>query len=242
MSIATKLAMIAENEQKVYNAGWGKGLQDGVDQGFQTGVAAGRQEQYDEFWDAFQDNGNRTEYNASFNGSWWNDASFKPKYPIIMKSARQALYSCGASKIPVELDTSQATDLTLFAAVSKFTELPVIDARGVPRTTKISTAIYNCPNLVKVEKVYLHGGDWSDSFMRLQNLVEIRFEGEFVTNINFEYSNKLSRASIESIVAALSDNVTGQTLTFHPTAVNNAFTVDEWETLVATKTNWTIAK
>ena len=62
MSIAEKLTTIAENEQKVYEAG--------------------KKSQYDEFWDTYQTNGQRTNYTYAFSGLGWTDNLYKPKYPI----------------------------------------------------------------------------------------------------------------------------------------------------------------
>ena len=62
MSIAEKLQIVAENEQKVYEAG--------------------KKTQYDEFWDAFQDYGNKTNYANAF-GGYWNEKTLRPKYDIV---------------------------------------------------------------------------------------------------------------------------------------------------------------
>lgn len=62
MSIAEKLQTIAENEQKVYNAGM--------------------QAEYDRFWDEYQEKGNRYHYNYAFNNRYWNDKTYNPKYPF----------------------------------------------------------------------------------------------------------------------------------------------------------------
>lgn len=66
MSIADKLKTIAENEQKVFDAG----------------VAAGIQTEYDRFWDSVQDKGARASYQRGFTGASWSDDVYNPKYPI----------------------------------------------------------------------------------------------------------------------------------------------------------------
>ena len=70
MSIADKLLTIAENEQKVYNAGYWEGYY-----GY-----------HNEFWDAFQVNGTRTDYHMAFSGGGWTDMIFQPKYDLILSA------------------------------------------------------------------------------------------------------------------------------------------------------------
>ena len=65
MSIAEKLTQIAENEQKVFDAGM--------------------KSEYDRFWDVFQDHGNRRNYTMGLAGPGWTDETFKPKYPIVIE-------------------------------------------------------------------------------------------------------------------------------------------------------------
>ena len=87
MTIAEKLTQIAENEQKVYDAGYAKGKAEGGSS-YEQGVADGKQAEYDAFWDKFQNYGNRRNYYYAFawqqvaNEGWASDA-YNPKYPII---------------------------------------------------------------------------------------------------------------------------------------------------------------
>jgi hypothetical protein len=66
-------------------------------------------------------------------------------------------------------------------------------------------------------------------------------EGSVIAvSINLQHS-PLTKASFESVVAALSPTVTGQTATFSKKAKEAAFTADEWAALIATKSNWTFS-
>ena len=86
MSIAEKLTTIAENEQKVFEAGYNEGKQegygegqlDGYNDGYDTGVIDGRQAEYDAFWDIYQVNGARTDHQNAFGNFYWNKDTFKP--------------------------------------------------------------------------------------------------------------------------------------------------------------------
>ena len=84
MSIAEKLEIVAENQQKVYEAG--------------------QQAMYDAFWDDFQKNGNRTNYWYGFAGVGWTAETLKPKYKIAIaedsrnvQNAVGMFYRCGGN-------------------------------------------------------------------------------------------------------------------------------------------------
>ena len=82
----------------------------------------------------------------------------------------------------------------------------------------------------------------SNMFYDCQALESITIGGTIAcTGLDLHWSTKLSRDSITSIVNALSSATSGLTLTLSQTAVNNAFTTDEWTALAATKSNWTIS-
>ena len=225
-----------------YTVAYNTAFSAGEAAGLAEGEAMGRSMACDEFWDEFQENGNRTDYQMAFASKYWNDDTFKPKYDLAPTGMFQAFYGCHAASLPVVLDTSNCGQFSYAFCSSKFTSLPVIDCRKQPAANKIASLFYAMSNVVSIEKVYLHGGDVTDSFTRMSALEEIRLEGELVTSVDLAYSAKLSKASIESFAEVLSPSVTGKTLTLSPTAVNNAFTTEEWETLVATKPNWTIVK
>lgn len=62
MTTAEKLTAIAENQEKVYEAG--------------------RASEYDRFWDAYQTNGAAANYAYAFSGRGWNGDTYHPKYPL----------------------------------------------------------------------------------------------------------------------------------------------------------------
>ena len=47
-----------------------------VSEVYEKGVS----DEYDRFWDAYQDNGNRTDYRMAFCSTSWTEENFKPKY------------------------------------------------------------------------------------------------------------------------------------------------------------------
>ena len=91
---------------------------------------------------------------------------------------------------------------------------------------------------------------FTKTFDNCAELINIVMEGTIASSVSFPHSNKLSKNSIVSILNTLSSTVTGQTLTLNSEAVNTAFETsfgvadgsssEEWTSLVASKTNWTI--
>jgi hypothetical protein len=234
-TIAEKLTLIAENEQKVFDAGYEKG----------------KQAEYDAFWDDFQMRGTRSTYFYTF--SQFTDDIFHPKYDIkptanaggMFASASivdltQRLIDCG-----VKLDTQKAKNLTeAFAYSTTITRIPIIDTSSSRNITYLCAS---CSSLVELEKLILKSDGSqaiSDAFNYCSSLKNIVFEGVIGQDINFQWSTKLTKASIESIITHLSDTASGKTLTLSKTAVHNAFpdtsNNEEWGALVMAHQNWTI--
>lgn len=103
MSTADKLTTIAENQQRVYDAGYEKG------------ETAGAKSAYDLFWDSFQANGIARNYYYAFAYTNWNDTTYNPKYDIIGStsgsSLRSLFYSSGVTDTKVAIDASKTTSI-----------------------------------------------------------------------------------------------------------------------------------
>ena len=238
MSIKDKLITISENIPKVYDAGVAQG------------VAEGKKSEYDKFWDACQDYGNRTNYERAFAGIGWTDANFYPKYDIRLEgetnaqafhanqvtNLKQRLEECG-----VVLDTSKCAFMyqTFQQSVSKV--LPTIDMRNA--TSSTNYCFYNC-EAETIEKVIISEQTnlAATTFGAMWELKNITIEGVIAKGgLTFNASHNLTKASITSIINALSPTTSGLAITLSQTAVNKAFTTSEWDALIATKTNWTIS-
>lgn len=222
--------------------------------------AAGKQAQYDAFWDALQENGKRTAYNRGFSGTSWNDKTFFPKYDIrpswatvgtfiecAVTDFEARLQECG-----IVLDVSNNANYSQTFYGMKTKTLPEITISGF--ATTLYATFGNCSELHTIRKLTLDDGfniTMPDTFQNCTALENIVFDGVIPKNISMRWSANLSNASITSVINALSTTATGQTATFSQTAVNNAFaTTDgsadgsasaEWLALVATKSNWTIS-
>jgi hypothetical protein len=231
MTIAEKLTKIAENEQKVYDAGYERGYHDGeivgggsYDQGFEDG----KQAEYDAFWGAYQPNTSIEPYQFSSTG--WNDNNFFPKRDMIATSnAYGAFYSIGVTDLVKRLndcgrkiDTSKASKISaLFQYAYRLTTVPKISAMSASDATNI---FGDCQNLKKIECLEVHAAiTYSNTFYRCQALENITIEGEIGNDINFQWSTLLTEASIRSIVSHLSDAASGKTLTLSKTAADREF-------------------
>lgn len=237
MSIAEKLVQVAENQQRVY--------------------AAGKQSEYDRFWDAYQQNGNLENYSAAFAGYGWTAETFRPKYDVIPTNAYQMFYCFNNGKTALDmveyaknhgfvLDFSKATNMNNVFQGASVSRLGVIDITSCGAS--VSAMFANDHNMHTIDELVIkEDGSQSvgNSFIGCSGLVNFRITGLIrTTGWNFQYCVNLSKESIKSIINALSEAVSGLSITLSKTAVENAFgstTANEWTTLIGTKDGWTIS-
>ena len=111
----------------------------------------------------------------------------------------------------------------------------------------------SCSKLTNIPQLDTSNGiNFSSMFYNCTDLTNLTMTGTIKANgMELHYSTKLSKASIISVINALSDTTNALKVQLSKTAVNNAFetssgvadgsTSEEWTTLIATKANWTIA-
>lgn len=119
--------------------------------------------------------------------------------------------------------------------------------------TNFSYMFIGCAKLTTIPQLDTSKGtNFSHMFSSCTNLTNLTMTGTIKANgMDLHYSTKLSKASIISVINALSDTTNALKVQLSKTAVNNAFetsggvadgsTSEEWTTLIATKANWTIA-
>ena len=219
MSIAEKLKTIADNQSKVYDAG--------------------KKAEYDEFWDNYQDNGNRMNYSNGFAGygKGWNVNNFYPKYDMKPDKCGNMFYAWEDMEkqslnltqrlkdCNVTLDTSASTQFSSMFAYSKITHIPTVDLTSA--SGKITQLFYSCPYLVEIEKLKIHENIGIDSWFNNDTRIEkLEIEGKIGQDgFNVRWCKNLSRESILSILKALSLGITEtKTITFsteHQTIIEN---------------------
>lgn len=183
--------------------------------GYDAGYTDGQQAEYDRFWDAFQQNGNKTSYDQAFAYTHWTDDSFNPKYDVVCVggvSARQAFYNgrMTSTKVPIRVKN---TPLNNTFSGSTIKTIVLLELDGVTG--------YNNP------------------FSGCSALENITIAGSIDLSISFFASPLLTQASVQSIIDHLKDltGQTAQTLTFH-TDVGARLTDAQKATVTAK--NWTL--
>lgn len=219
VSIAEMLTVIAQNEQKVYDAGFAKGASADYEDGQNAAMS--------EFWDTFQRNGTRTDYRFAF-AYGFDDTNFKPKYDMIPSLCERMFASCRVTDVTaaleragVVLDTSNSTNIIYMFASSYCKRVPPISAES---TTSVAGA-FGWSYIETIDKLILKTdgtNTFGSTFNGALSLVNITIEGVIGQNINFEACKTLSADSIRSIIEHLSDTASGKTLTLSKTAVGNA--------------------
>ena len=201
MTIAEKLTAVAENQQKVFDAG--------------------KQAEYDRFWDTIQNKGSTD--GAIYENRFWKFPAelFKPKYDFIMN---WDAYSANSS-----FRDMKATDMIKNCDFTRMT------AVGLTYT------FYQCTNLVNARTIKVASGvKYNATFGHCPNLEEIRFEGVIGQNgLDFSSSTKLSHDSLMSIINALENKTSGTwTLTI---GTDNLAKLTDAEKAIATQKGWTLA-
>ena len=224
-----------------------------IDDVYEAGKQAEQQRAYDEYWDYIQQNGKRTNYRMFFTGEAWDDTTFKPKYNITCNWAERLFQLSKITDLKgileergLTLDVSIAAkngNMAMFVSNSEITRLPPIDLRLLPNNNNYT--FYGATKLVSIDKLILSSDgmkiiEETTTFQNCTALKDIVIEGVIWRSLSFQWC-PLSRASLESVMAALTDTVQlAQVLTLNKAAVEAAFTAEEWETMVASKPNWTI--
>lgn len=208
---------------------------------YEDGKQAGKQAEYDRFWDTYQEKGKRTDYNiyaGSFAGRYWTDELFNPKYPIIPTNAEQMFRSTGITDLTqhaAKLDFSKATNMNYtFAYGGILKKLPVIDMSSATSTTStFAEYMGESLSLIVGEQNNLS----SSTFNYCTNLVNLTISGTIGKSITLKDSPLLTLESVQSIIDHLKDltGATAQTLTLHATvgaklaqAQKDAITAKNW--------------
>ncbi|MBQ6831513.1 MAG: hypothetical protein IJO28_02640 [Oscillospiraceae bacterium] len=224
MSIAEKLTTLAQNQQKVYDAG--------------------KQAEYDRFWDSYQDNGARTDYVHAFSRKWKDDA-FRPKYTMKPLTMDYMFVNTEITNLKdkldaqgVTLDTSECKSFLQSFMSARIKHIPTLDLRS--SQTMANTFSSGC-RAVTIDKLIVSETTpfVLSTFQAALYLQNITVEGTIGKSIEL-YWSPLTKNSIESVINALSTTASGLTASFSKDAVSRGFDDDGWNTLVAKRPNWTI--
>ena len=205
------------------------------------GVEEGQKAEYDKFWDAYQDYGNRTEYSTArgnFGGKFWTDEIFKPKYPMNVTNGSSMFRQTGITdftKDDIRLDFSKCTDMDYTFAYSGNVKLPFVDLSSATKTTQTFGELTSDSLTVK----FSENTKILNPFVRMKKLVNLTVDGTVGMNISFSDSSLLSSESVQSVIDHLKDltGLTSQTLTVHADVGAN---MTESQKATITAKNWTL--
>lgn len=181
MSIAEKLSLVAENQEKVFDAG--------------------RKKEYDIFWDNYQQKGARRSYINGFYGAAWTDENFKPKYDIIVEGSGGWMFqNAKISKLDVKLDLSGCTNVQSMFANSSFIRLPELDVSGCG---DLKSMFHTASKLKKISCIVLGKNQtFTNTFSRCTSLENVKFAGDISRSVDFS-SCPLEPSSIVGIIMKL---------------------------------------
>ena len=218
---------------------------------------AGQKNAYDAFWDAYQQNGNRTDYEYAFAGLGWTSESFKPKYPIAPTVMNQMFNSFKAVKdltnpAGVSFDFTKITGGANYAFTSSaITKLPKISCKknslGAGYLFYIARSLTTVTELELPDTAMTSSQATTQTFTSCTALENIKITGVIAnTGFDLHWSTKLTIESLTSILSALSKDsgiAAGKSITL-PTAAQakiNADTTAKAQYDSAIAAGWTIA-
>lgn len=185
---------------------------------FEQGIEQGKQAERKMFWSIQQAGGTKKHYSYAYAFDGWNDENYDPIFPIVSRTA------------------SGINSIFFWNEAITDTKVPIT------ATGACNQAFANS-NIKYIRKlIWGNITNNSNMFLNCTKLEELNCEGIIdITGINLQWSTKLSRESITSVINCLSTTTSGLSVTLSKTAVENAFTTEEWTALEATKPNWTIS-
>ena len=154
-----------------------------IAEGREKAFDAGKQAEYDRFWDKFQDYGNREIYTNAFAYGGWNDDIYNPKYTIRPTSCNAIfLGSTGITDTKIDIDLTNPNGNQKFQLF-------------------MGSAIKTVKKLIVNET-----NNYSQCFETARRLKNITFEGVIGRTINFSYS-PLTVESMKNVIEHLANYV-----------------------------------
>lgn len=221
-------------------------------------ISSGGDNYYDEFWNSYQNHGNRESYKNAFGNTYWNNDTFKPKYDLNIRSNSYNIFDDSqiSGSLPeilkslgIKMEITNISYQSGGFVNTQFTEVEYLFKNCAPTLS----SVFGGSNKLHTLKIgtIVKSQQFNNTFGSLPALVNLTVEGEIGQN-GFDVSKcpLLSKASIENVVNCLSDDTTDKTITFSKTSVNNAFGIniddestytEEFTSLKNSKNNWTFS-
>ena len=227
MNIIDKLNTITENVPKVFQAG--------------------KDAEWNAFWDNFQDYGNRVDYHQAFRR--WNDNMFNPKYDILPVIGNYMFLNTTITNLKAILERNNIVLYTtevsnadnMFQSSRSITEIPELNLQ---KSKSYKNIFDNCSSLISVDKIIINdNGQFDSAFINCGNLQTIIFEGLIGNDIDLHWSINLSHESLISIINCLKDYSEDTSGTVHTLTIGdtNQAKLTSEEIAIATEKGWTVA-
>ena len=231
----------------------------GFTNGYNLGLEEGKQAEYDDFWNKYQENGNKTTYGFCFAGTSWNSENYKPKYPIVLNHPANWNTSVGMfmyfdrnfRKPSLEIhegDIDFSGKIYTMAKMFSNANIAVVEMNAIP---SVLISMSDTFAMSDIEHHILHTikigvreeTNYDNNTFRSEALANVSFiEGSVIgQSISFHYCINLTHDSLMNIISVLKDysgTGTTRTLTLHANA--KAILTDS-EKAIATQKGWTIA-
>ena len=188
---------------------------------YDKGIEQGKQAEYDAFWNAYQENGNKTIYGYSFAGTGWNSENYKPKYPIVLNHPASWNDSVGMfmyfdrnlRKPSLEIHEGDI-DFSgkLYDMVQMFSNanISVVEMNTIPTilnsmSSTFSMTDINAHKLHTIKIGVREETTYDAGTFRCNSLLNVSFvEGSVIgQNISFQYCDKLTHDSLMNIISVL---------------------------------------
>ena len=225
-------------------------------QDFDEVYEAGKKAEYDEFWDTFQNYGNRNTYSYAFAGAGWTLKNFKPKYDInVITSSTAMFYSAFTLEDePVNLveeleKLGKTLTIDVYGVISDLFYNAKISHIGDCEVSDINTATgltnwFRSPYIEEIGLVTLNTGGnipFTNTFSGASALRKITFAGVIGQNLTMSACANLDYDSLQNIIGCLMDlsgTTTTRTLTLRADAKAR---LSESDIATITQKGWSLA-
>lgn len=236
MTVAEKLSLVAENEQKVFDSG--------ADSSMYL------------VWNSLLRGGNRINYNGAFVDTAWSKDSFKPKFDIkpsgdaggMFRMASIADEQLSMEEVErensIKFDFSKVTSIDFGFAGGLFKSLNVIDLSACTYCDYCFYDGYNTANgKERIERLICSEVTTfgNSTFGYCTKLEYIGFEGILSKNgLNLQWSTKLSHESLTKLIDILEDKSSDTSGTVWKVTIGstNKAKLTEEELLTAQSKGW----
>lgn len=192
----------------IYQDGYNDGHSTGYSEGHDVGFTDGKKSEYDAFWDVFQQNGTRTDYNNAFAGTGWQVETFKPKYKMQPISAYMMFrYMCVKDVLEdcCDIDFSKNKNWQYTFSYSFLTEIR--STINMTSDCSVSATFQNCLYLETISDLrFTENISMTNMFNYCYELTNLNITGVIgQSGLNLQSSSKLTHDSLMNIINALRD-------------------------------------